>query len=299
MLRILSIITIMIIVVGCASTNTYIPPHTVKGLHSERALFNRVLAIKHNIFVANRSICSKTRTDYGFTFMSVNNNGDEAQKELWIKAFNLQKQPTITHVIPKSAAEKAGLHVGDAIVSVNDNHWSDAKSQDAFTKLLSEAQKLPHLRLGILRGGKKQILSLSADKACDYDFMLNITNRHEARAHTRKIIVDSGAVELLKRDDELAFFISHELAHILLGHTLPERQKELNDYKMRNIMEKDADALGIRLMIHAGYDPKGAESALIETDLIDSGPITRLLQVHGPYMNLDNRIQYLRKVIKQ
>ncbi len=192
-----------------------------------------------------------------------------------------------------------GLHVGDAIISVNDNHWSGAESQDAFTKLLNEARQLPHLRLGILRGGKKQILSLSADKACDYDFMLNITNKHGAWATKRKIIVDSGAVELLKRDDELAFFISHELAHILLGHTLPDRQKELDDYKMRNIMEKDADALGIRLMIHAGYDPKGAETALKETDLIDSGLITRLLQIRGPYMGLDDRIQYLRKIVNQ
>lgn len=296
--RVVTII-IMILIDGCAPIKTYTPPHTVKGLHIERALFNRVMDIKHSIFVANSSICSKTRTTYGFISMTVPNNRDGAQKELWIKAFSLQKQPTITHIVPKGAASRSGLHVGDAIISVNNTHWSDAESQDAFAKLLSEARQMPHLRLGILRGGKKQVLNLSADEACDYDLMLSITNRHEARAHNGKIIVDSGAVELLKHDNELAFFISHELAHILLGHTLSERRKELDDYKMRKIMEEDADALGIRLMVHAGYDPKGAEIALKKTDLIDSGPITRLLQAHGPYMDLDDRIQYLRKVVNQ
>ena len=126
-----------------------------------------------------------------------------------------------------------------------------------------------------------------------------MTDEHNAIAMDKKIIVDSGAVQLLKRDDELAFFIAHELAHILLGHTLPERQKELADNTMRSMMEKDADALGIHLMMRASYDPAGAETALKHADLIDSGPITRLFNYHGSYMPVDQRIQYLRKVIDQ
>ena len=293
------ILIAMLFTAGCASTKTYIPPQTVDGLRSLYTQFNRVSAITHNILVANTPICSKLKTYYGFIPMSLKEQGNEEQKELAIKAFNLKKQPTVTYIDPKRAADKAGLRVGDAIISVNDHHWSDTKSPDEFTKLLNEALHSPHLRLGILRGKNKQVLNLTADKACDYSFILSDTNEHKAMARNRKIIVDLGAAKLLKRDDELAFFISHELAHILLGHTLPERKKELGDYKMRNIIEKDADALGIRLMIRAGYDPEGAETALKSTDLIDSGPVTNFFNYHGSYMPVDERIQYLRKVVNQ
>lgn len=296
--QILMLIT-MLLMAGCAATKSYVAPDTVNGLRSEYTQFNRVSTITRNILVANTPVCSKIKADHGFISMTVNEKSNEDQKKLQIKAFNLQKQPIVSYVIPKSAAYKAGLRAGDVIISVNNNLWSHAKSQGAFTRLLSEARQSPLLRLGILRDGKKQTLSLSADKACDYSFILNLTNTHSAMAHDRKIIVDLGAAKLLKRDDELAFFISHELAHILLGHTLPERKKELDDYKMRHIMEKDADALGIRLMVHAGYDPEGAETALKSTDLIDSGPITNLLNYHGSYMGVDKRILYLRKILSE
>ncbi len=289
----------MLFIAGCVSTKTYTSPQTVDGFRSLYSQFSRVSAITHNILVANAPICSKLKTYYGFIPMSLKEQGNEEQKKLAIKAFNLKKQPTVTYVDPKRAADKAGLSVGDAIISVNDNLWSATKSPDEFIKLLNEAQDLPHLRLGILRGKNEHVLNLTADNACDYSFILSNTTEHKVMAHNREIIVDLGAAKLLKRDDGLAFFISHELAHILLGHTLLKRKKELGDYKMRNIIEKDADALGIRLMIRAGYDPDGAETALKNTDLIDSGPITNFFNYHGPYMPVDERIQYLREVVIQ
>ena len=299
MLKKLFIIIIMFIIVGCASTKTYTPSYTVEGLHDEIAQLNRVSKITHNILVPNSLVCTRTKAEYGFRATSLTGHGNKVQRELQIKAFNLQKQPTVTLVIPKSAADKAGLHLGDAIISVNSTRWSDSQSHGKFVKLIGEAMQSPHLNLGILRNGKKKTLSLTADKACDYSFILSLTNEHGAFAVDRNIILESGAVKLLKRDDELAFYIAHELAHILLGHTLPEMKKELDDSKMRHIMEKDADALGIRLMMNAGYNPEGAESALKSTDLIDSGLITKFFNYHGSYMSIDERIRYLKEVADQ
>lgn len=294
--QILILIAIMLIA-GCTTTKPYAPPETMNGLRDQYAQFNRISAITHNILVANASLCSKTKMDYGFTTMSVNEEGSEDQKDRLIKAFDLHEQPTVTYVIPKGAADGAGLRAEDAIISVNDNLWSDAQSPDAFAQLLTKARQSPHLHLGVLRDGKMKTLNLTADQACDYSFTLSLTNEHQAWAQNKTIVVDLGAAKLLKRDDELAFFISHELAHILLGHTLPERENERGDDKMRRIMEEDADALGIRLMVRAGYDPEGAKTAIRSTDLIDSGPMTRLFNYHGSYMPIDKRILYLRKVL--
>ena len=293
------LLIISLLIAGCATTEQYAPPETVDGLRTQYEQFNRVSAISHNILVANAPICSKTREDYGFTYMSVSQNVDEAKKKIWIETFHLHEQPTVTFVVPNSMADRAGLRANDVIIAVNDERWADAKSTDAFTKQLSEAQKSPHLRLGILRDGKEQTLNLTEDHVCDYSFTLNMANEHLTWAQDNKIVVDLGVAKLLKRNDELAFVISHELAHILLGHTLPERTNELDDYNMRSAMEKDADALGIRLMTHAGYDPDGAETALKSIDLIDSGPITRFFNYHGSYMPTDERISYLRKVLNE
>jgi len=296
-LKIVNLITMLMFIAGCASTKAYTPPQTVEGVRSLYTQFNRVFTIKHNILVANSSLCSRQITDYGFIYMFVNEEASKEQQELAIEAFNLQKEPMVTYVTPKGAAYRAGLLAGDVIVSVNDNLWSDAESDDVFKKLLKEGIQSPNLRLGILRDKSKHTSNLTPDMACDYSFMLVDSEKHSARAYKREIAVDFGAAKLLKRDDEIAFLVAHELAHLLLGHTLPERIKELDEYKMRNIMEKDADALGIRLMISAGYDPKGAETALRSTDLLDSGPITRFLNYHGPYMLVDERILYLRNVL--
>ncbi len=287
----------ILFITACASSKVYTPPDTVEELRSQYMQFNRLSAITHKVFVSNISVCSKIRADYGFTQMSVDKTKDGA--DLWIKAFNLKEQPTVTYVIPQGAADKAGLRAGDAIISVNSSRWSEATSQGAFTTLLSEARKSPHLRLGILRGDKEQTVNLIADKACDYSFTLSVTDKHNAMALQTNIVIDLGVARLLARDGELAFIVSHELAHILLGHTQPEQQNALDDDKLRGLMEKEADKLGMHLMLRAGYDPKDAETALQRIDLIDSGPVTRFFNYHGPYMNTDERIQYLRKVVNQ
>ena len=285
---------------GCVSKQLYTPPSTVQGLQKEQAQLNRVWMITRKILVANTPICTQTRADYGFRALLLTEHGDKEQKELWTKAFDLQhQQPTIISIIPESSADKVGLRIGDVIISVNGTKWVDTTSRNEFGALLKDAQKLEKMQLGIRRGKHETTLTLIAERMCDYSFMLNISKEHKAMAQERKIIVDSGAVELLKRDDELAFFISHELAHILLGHTLPERKKEIVDYKMRSVVEKDADALGIRMMVRAGYDPKGAETALQSTDLIDSGPVTNFFNFHGPYMPVPERINFLRKILNK
>ena len=66
----------------------------------------------------------------------------------------------------------------------------------------------------------------------------------------RDMVVTQTMVDYTQSDDELAFIIAHELAHLMLG-TQSTRGVELA-----------ADALGIELVILAGYDPQGGISLL-------------------------------------
>ena len=57
------------------------------------------------------------------------------------------------------------------------------------------------------------------------------------------------------RDDELAFFLGHELGHIALGHA----QTWFYRVGLRSLkLETAADAYAIRLMRAKGYDPRAA-----------------------------------------
>ncbi len=66
----------------------------------------------------------------------------------------------------------------------------------------------------------------------------------------RDMVVTQTMVDYTQSDDELAFIIAHELAHPMLGGT-----------SSRGV-ELAADALGIELVILAGYDPQGGISLL-------------------------------------
>ncbi len=66
----------------------------------------------------------------------------------------------------------------------------------------------------------------------------------------RDMVITQALVDYAQSDDELAFIIAHELAHLVLGGG-SSRGTELA-----------ADALGIELVILAGYDPQGGISLL-------------------------------------
>ncbi len=292
-------VIVVILLAGCASKDTYTPPKSVLQLQKEAIQLHRVSRIFHNIVVANSYMCTQTRAEYGFSVKALTHNADKIQRAIQTEAYHLKKQPTVTFVIPQSAADKAGVHLGDAVVSVNSLSWSKSPSNEAFVKHLAHAMHSDHLRLGILHKGKERRVYLHAQKACDVRFVLSRSPEHQAWAKRREVVLQSGLLTLLKRDDELAFIMAHELAHILLGHTLPGKEKELKNQKTRTIMEKQADALGIQLMTKAGYDPKASEATIRSIDLIDSGPVTRLLDYHGAYMNADERIRYLNTQISK
>jgi hypothetical protein len=64
-------------------------------------------------------------------------------------------------------------------------------------------------------------------------------------------------------------------------------------------MEMDADALGMKLFLTAGYHPDYAASALRKTDMANRGPITRMLGIYGPYLPTKERVDFLYSLAKQ
>ena len=100
--------------------------------------------------------------------------------------------------------------------------------------------------------------------------------------------INSGLEEALPQDDQLASVIAHELAHVVLGHS-----KENTDSTTRARMEREADALGVRLSLRAGFDPNAAARAIEVIGGRARGPITRLLGLYGDHMPTPQRKSFL------
>lgn len=75
-----------------------------------------------------------------------------------------------------------------------------------------------------------------------------------AYATYTSITVFKGLINSVKSEDELAFVLSHEISHVLLGHVDPVKE---NDAKGDNAIMHDevkADKYGAFIMMKAGYD---------------------------------------------
>lgn len=79
------------------------------------------------------------------------------------------------------------------------------------------------------------------------------------------IVLTSGLINRLDVEAEMAFILAHELAHYLLGHTSLVGRADTDFSATADVLpelEKDADRLGLELVIAAGYDPRLARVAI-------------------------------------
>lgn len=76
------------------------------------------------------------------------------------------------------------------------------------------------------------------------------------------IILSRGLVLILKTEAQLAFVISHEIGHEVLGHTGLNSSDIAIDKNERDTIELAADKYALGLVAQAGYDPYAAIGAL-------------------------------------
>ena len=239
----------------------------------------RVDGILRLILIANSALCGDRQSDHGLV--------------LGAPALFPGGAPVIA-VLPGSPAEAAGLQPGDLLRGINGTPWSpDPTEAAAFARALGETARSARLALVIERDHRRFDLMLTGQPACRAAAELRPTRAISAAAAGTTVIVASGLERLLTDDAELAFAVAHETAHIVLGHTAPDRRGAIGDPAQRPAMERAADALALRLMAGAGYDPAAAASAWPKIADASRPPLHRLLDLHGPYMATDERTAFL------
>lgn len=178
----------------------------------------------------------------------------------------------VVAVAPGAPAQQAGIGAGEHLVAVDGVAAADpASAYDRMDAALT-ARGSATVTLAAPRSAPRS-LRISGETACRGRFQLLVGNK-SAQTDGTNILV---SVELLSerpQDEEAAFMIAHEMAHVALEHRRRLDEGTRNYVTIRRT-EREADRLAPWLMANAGYDPAAAARFMAWWGPKYSGGITR------------------------
>lgn len=165
-----------------------------------------------------------------------------AHEEETEQALGLADEVKVVAIVEGSPADRGGLRVGDLILAVDGD--STPKTTQVFQGLRSSEAGEPTLRIG--REGSQFDATLPRVEGCSHGVLVQVASEASAQPHDDRqdIVVLTGLVRFVRDDDELAIAIAHQMAHELLGTTLPRHGSD----------EAAADRLGLFIAARAGFD---------------------------------------------
>jgi hypothetical protein len=169
-------------------------------------------------------------------------------------------EPSITLIVPGSAAERAGLKAGDVIERVNGTALPTALPRKASYAPIQQLEGLlhtPKAQLVVRRGGERVDIALLPAAGCASRLTIKSSRSLNARADGTYLEVTTAAAAFAADPDELAFLIGHEMAHNILGHPALLDRIGRKASTIRPT-EMEADRMALTLMKGAGYDPLAA-----------------------------------------
>lgn len=234
------LIVLLFLLTGCLETPTGQLPNIKKAeilKEAERqkkisyATYIKQMSLVKNIgFKINNSnadICKKVGFSSGITYANNHSLGIKISK-YFPSELNIDDQISIIHIANNSSAEKAGLKVGDKIVTID--NYEFPKGKKAVQKVLKYFEKKESNKtqeIQIQRNGEIKSLSFEKDKICDYPIILTQDNIVNAFADGERILMTQGIVNYSKDENEIALIIAHELAHNDRGHLEAKKKNML------------------------------------------------------------------------
>ncbi|KAF8057924.1 oma1 [Scenedesmus sp. PABB004] len=139
-----------------------------------------------------------------------------------------------------------------------------------------------------------------------------------------KVVVFTGLLQLVRSEDELAAVLAHETGHVLARHHA-ERLSQLNVTGLANLLvrallgvtipgalvvlgiflpysraaEYEADAIGIRLLARACYDPQANVTMLAKLNAAQGGAEARLPEMMSTHPLTEERVARVRALLPE
>ena len=225
----------------------------------------RLALVAERLLVANAGLCARTMPVAGMVVQSRDQYGAEAPAALFADG-----PVAVALVLPGSAAERAGLRPGDALVAIGAQRVADLRADGAapvrdaaFAALVAQWPGHGPLPLTVARDGAQRPVVLDPQAGCRALVEVRTRDALTARSDGRVIQLDLGLVQAAT-DEELAVIVAHELGHVVLDH---RRRLEAagvtkgffgqfgHDQQRNRHMEIEADRMSVHLLANAGYDP--------------------------------------------
>lgn len=181
--------------------------------------YARLFNVGYPILVKAVSFCDETSYQLGMDVWSAEAMTDE-WKAAYETVYGLSGLLEIGFIAPGATAEKAGLKVGDILISVDD--WDVPVGKSVIAKFWKKMNKLSASsdmrRIKIQRGEDVMTFNVEPELACDYAIDVENSKDLNAFADGERIVLNKGMMDFFKTDEELALVFSHELAHNTMKH---------------------------------------------------------------------------------
>jgi hypothetical protein len=207
----------------------------------------RLETVSFRVMRAALDLCDDgTRPLYGLVAATMHTFGDDMRAAARA-SFGLDERLRVLYVVPGSPADLAGVKRGDVIAEANRAPIARGdQAADRFAAIRAETRGEPLTLL--LGGARPRRVTLAPVEGCDYAVELAPNGTVNAFAKRRKVVVTRGMMRFAS-DTELAFVVSHELAHHLMDHVGPLRG---GSGRVAHL-EGEADYVGLYVTARAGY----------------------------------------------
>lgn len=181
---------------------------------------NRLNQVTYPVLKANSELCGKN-TAYHFGGYVINRDFfSKEYRSAALKNADIGEVLRIQSIARNSAASRAGMEVGDRIITIgNKDAPTGEKAINEFYELFGNAaEESSTVDMTILRGGKNLDISIKPDVICNYGYSIEINETLNAYADGKRILISSAMIRFLPDDNDLALVVSHEVAHNQMEH---------------------------------------------------------------------------------
>ena len=227
-------------VASCAAPSTHFEPLSPALLRAEELKQQRLVVdwqvrqlrrienVSHGLLAAAAVYCPRTAAARpGVLFLTAHDFGTTLTEAARSNGFS--DSLTIASVASGSAAEKAGLRLGDRVVSlygVPAPNGRDARDEAAH--LIAKRVNADGVTLDVVRseersGGSasptRRSFTFAPEQACPYGVVMLRDDAVNALADGTTVYVTSAMLRFVENDDQLATVIAHEVAHNAMNHS--------------------------------------------------------------------------------
>ena len=207
--------------------------------------------VSYEILRANYLSCPQTAPQIGISVHTIRDYPEDMQAMV-SEFLGVGDLPQIRHVVPASAADKAGLRSGDVVKSIGQYKLVGGASARQFYDGVSQLEfGLGQVSMEIMRGEETLAIDVRPDTLCGYAVEILVADFVNAYTDGEGIWLTTELLNATKDDLSLALIIAHELAHATQGHMFKQPTKAL---------EVEADFIGMQYLLAAGYDGETALS---------------------------------------